>query len=160
MEERKNGNGRARKAASTVKPAQQEGTGDPLGTPDDTGEYVHEGRYTTGPMQGKFAPGHSGNASGRPKGLTVLGQAKKILTEDPERAKLLAEKWLQAVEADPIKGIDTLFERQDGKVTQPVDLAHTLPQLALRDRTSVDPRLPPGVLEIEETKGTEDSKDD
>ena len=127
---------------------------------DETPDYPgpHESVDPAPPVRrkdGTFARGSSGNPGGNAKNdpLSVLRWAKKILKEDPERARRIADKWLTKMEEDPnAQGIATLFERQDGKVVQPIDHTHLLPALSLRDRTKVDPRLPPSVADADDAE--------
>ena len=134
--------------AAPVEPAEQDSVEELLEAPAE----AHSTALARRP-NGTFQRGVSGNPGGKSKSnpLSVLGWAKELLRHDPARAKRIADNWLTKMELDPNQeGIEKLFDRQDGKVSQPIDHTHTMPHLTVRDRTKVDPRLPPSLADREE----------
>ena len=68
---------------------------------------------------GRFVPGTSGNPAGRPKGaLTLTGQVRKRLQENPEEADEIVAAVVQAALAGDAAMMRLLWDRMDGAVPQ------------------------------------------
>ena len=70
---------------------------------------------------GGWKPGQSGNPKGRPPGIKYVGEALRDLLEaDPNLAHRLAKSLAKrALKSDA--AISIVFERTEGKVTQPIE---------------------------------------
>jgi hypothetical protein len=81
-------------------------------------------------INGRFAPGHSGNPFGRPKGISLLSILKEklqktILTDEGEisLAETMIEAYLRkAVETNDGIALRDLIDRIDGKPVQSVNV--------------------------------------
>lgn len=73
----------------------------------------------------RFKPGRSGNPGGRPKGaVSIVSMIKKLLREDPERARKVAENILDRAAENDAKALGfarTLLERVDGPVPTQIE---------------------------------------
>jgi hypothetical protein len=78
----------------------------------------------------QFKPGQSGNPSGLPKGtVSIVAEIRKILRENPERLRALAEKVVERAERN-IDGkeyvyVKEIIERMDGKVSDKTEIIQT-----------------------------------
>lgn len=73
----------------------------------------------------RFKKGQSGNPGGRPKGaVSIVAMIKKLLREDPERARKVAENILDRAAENDAKALGfarTLLERVDGPVPTQIE---------------------------------------
>lgn len=72
-----------------------------------------------------FAPGQSGNASGRPKRAKLWQDAikravKRREQDDPQALERLADSLIKQVEQGDIAAIKEFGDRMDGKVAQAI----------------------------------------
>jgi hypothetical protein len=74
----------------------------------------------------------------------------------PERAKEAAAAYFAKLLEGDQAAFAKLFERQDGKVTQPLDASLLLPSLVMLDRSKHDAALPPSVAALD--KADEEEK--
>lgn len=74
---------------------------------------------------GQYAPGVSGNPSGRPEGsVSLLTALKRILREHPERVDKIADNLLAMAESgdqQALSAIRTLLDRLDGPVATRIE---------------------------------------
>ena len=75
-----------------------------------------------------YKPGESGNLSGRPKGTSLTSVLRELLDQIPKGDnKKLKEKIVKALLDKALTGdtraLDIIFDRTDGKVALPLDVA-------------------------------------
>jgi len=66
-----------------------------------------------------WRPGESGNRNGRPKGIKYLSEALRDLLQDEAVVRELAEQLVKRARKSD-NAINIVFERTEGKVTQPI----------------------------------------
>lgn len=87
---------------------------------DDSPESQEKKRGRNPPVEHQFKKGQSGNPKGRPKGPSLVGALRKVLTDAGGEAALedLAKTWFaHAKKGNPVL-FKELLERLDGKVAQ------------------------------------------
>ena len=72
-----------------------------------------------------WKPGQSGNPAGRQKGIKYISEALRELLDPATADKLAKELIKRAGESD--SAITIVFERTEGKVTQPIGIDPTMP---------------------------------
>jgi hypothetical protein len=66
-----------------------------------------------------WQPGQSGNPKGRPKGIKYLSEALKELLSDEALVDELVKKLVERAKRSD-NALNIIFERTEGKVTQPI----------------------------------------
>ena len=74
-----------------------------------------------------WKPGQSGNPKGRPKGIKYLSEALRELLQDPDTVKRIAEQIRKDAQSGNYNAINTILERTEGKVTQPIGGDRNMP---------------------------------
>jgi len=70
-------------------------------------------------LTGAWKPGQSGNPKGRPKGIKYISEALREQLSNEELVNELAKKLIDRAKKSD-SAITIIFERTEGKVTQPI----------------------------------------
>lgn len=69
----------------------------------------------------RFQKGRSGNPTGRPKSLIGKALLHRLKENDHQKLKLVVEGILGSAEKGDAKAFSAIFDRIDGKPTQPIE---------------------------------------
>lgn len=84
--------------------------------------------------KGKFAPGASGNPSGKSKTQWLTNALRMELAENPGRARKIATKILDMAEEGDLQAANIVFDRLEGKPVQTVEIDATVASLSHEER--------------------------